>query len=123
MGKVTETVELRLFPIGHTGHVYQSSTGMSLIDCRLIVGIHRQFAGMKRPHERVLRAFGQAVRLRRRELGLSQEKLVELADLHRTYVADIERGTRNVGLVNIVRLADALGVTVGSLFEGIASRR
>jgi transcriptional regulator with XRE-family HTH domain len=78
---------------------------------------------MNRSHEKVLRAFGQAVRFRRRELGLSQEKLAELADLHRTYVADIERGSRNVGLVNIVRLAEALGVPAGNLFEAMASRK
>ena len=76
---------------------------------------------MKSSHEKTLRAFGQAVRCRRQELYLSQEKLAELADLHRTYVADIERGARNVGLVNIVRLAKALGVPVGKLFEGMSA--
>ena len=69
--------------------------------------------------QKVLRSFGQAVRDRRIELCLSQEKLAELADLHRTYVADIERGTRNVGLLNIVRLGDALGVPPGRLLEGL----
>jgi transcriptional regulator with XRE-family HTH domain len=61
--------------------------------------------------------FGRAVRRRRRELDLSQEKLAELADLHRTYVSDIEQGTRNPSLVNIVQIARALEITVAKLFE------
>jgi transcriptional regulator with XRE-family HTH domain len=47
----------------------------------------------------------------RERKGLSQERLAELADLHRNYVGGIERGERNVGLCNIVRLAKALGVS------------
>lgn len=61
--------------------------------------------------------FGQRVRLLRRQAGLSQEGLAEAAGLHRTYVSSIERGQRNVGLDNIIRLARALGVEPRSLFE------
>ncbi len=50
------------------------------------------------------------------ELDLSQESLAERADLHRTYVADIERGARNVSLKNIEKLAKALGLSVADLF-------
>jgi len=49
-------------------------------------------------------------------LDLSQENLAERADLHRTYIADIERGVRNVSLKNIEKLARALGVSVADLF-------
>jgi transcriptional regulator with XRE-family HTH domain len=49
--------------------------------------------------------FGDAVRDRREELGLTQEEFAERAGIHRTYLSDIERGTRNVSLVNIERLA------------------
>lgn len=63
----------------------------------------------------VLVAFGRAVRQLRLERGLSQERLAELAGLHRTYVADVERGTRNVGLRNVDRLASALGVDLPTL--------
>ena len=60
-------------------------------------------------------AFGRAVRERRQAIGLSQEELAEAADLHRTYIGDIERGGRNVSLVNIARIADALGSTASEL--------
>ena len=55
----------------------------------------------------------------RRKLGLSQESLAEKADLHRNYVGGIERGERNVGLRNVVKLARALGVTTSALVKGV----
>ena len=60
--------------------------------------------------------FGLAVRKRRHELGISQEVLAERSGLHRTYVADIERGTRNVSIANIEKLATALEVRLSELF-------
>jgi transcriptional regulator with XRE-family HTH domain len=62
-------------------------------------------------------AFGSSVRRTRQELGISQEELAAISGLHRTYVSSVERGERNVGLVNIHRLADALRVPVARLFE------
>lgn len=64
-----------------------------------------------------LLAFGRAVRHHRDALKLSQEALAERSDLHRTYVSGIERGERNVGLVNVYRLAKALNVSPSELFE------
>jgi predicted transcriptional regulator len=52
--------------------------------------------------------FGDAVRLRREELALTQEDLAGQASIHRTYLSDIERGSRNVSLINIEKLASAL---------------
>jgi transcriptional regulator with XRE-family HTH domain len=72
---------------------------------------------------RVLRSFGKAVRKHRQAIGLSQEKLAEFAELHRTYAADIERGTRNVGLINIVRLAGALRISPGKLLDTIPKKK
>jgi len=48
--------------------------------------------------------------------NISQEALAEKCELHRTYIGGIERGERNVGLVNIERIAIALGVEMSSLF-------
>jgi transcriptional regulator with XRE-family HTH domain len=56
------------------------------------------------------------VRELRLRLELSQEDLAERADLHRNYIGGIERGERNVGLINVGKLADALGVSVADLF-------
>ena len=72
---------------------------------------------MKRAGSNILIRFGQAVRKCRMELDLSQEGLAERAELHRTYIADIERGVRNVSLKNIEKLARALGVSVADLFR------
>ena len=63
--------------------------------------------------------FGQRVRARRVELGLSQEALAQLAGLHRTYVGSLERGERNVALINILRLGRALEIDAGTLITGI----
>ena len=64
----------------------------------------------------VKQRFGKAIRRRRRELDLSQEELAERAELHRTYVSDIERGDRNPSLENIEKLAKALNIKVSDLF-------
>ena len=56
--------------------------------------------------------FGTAVRTRRKKLGISQEELAGRAGLHRTYVADIERGARNLSLANIEKLARALETSI-----------
>jgi transcriptional regulator with XRE-family HTH domain len=60
---------------------------------------------------------GTAIRKRRNDLGLSQEKLAERAGLHRTYIADIERGARNVSIENIEKLAKALEISVSEIFS------
>ena len=62
------------------------------------------------------RAFGDRLRVLRREAGVSQEELADRAGLHRTYVSSVERGARNISLANIHALADALGVDVRDLF-------
>lgn len=61
--------------------------------------------------------FGRRVREARRRKGWSQERLAEECGLHRTYVGGIERGERNPSLVNIVRLAETLGVSPGTLLS------
>jgi len=60
-------------------------------------------------------AFGAALRKRRTLQGLSQEKLAEMANIHRTYIGDVERGLRNIALVNMHRVAEALGTPLSSV--------
>lgn len=61
-------------------------------------------------------AFGSSVRAWRKRQGLSQEQLAERADLHRTYVSDVERGARNLSLESMSRIAQALRIAVAHLF-------
>ncbi|MCX5981986.1 MAG: helix-turn-helix transcriptional regulator [Nostocales cyanobacterium LacPavin_0920_SED1_MAG_38_18] len=62
-------------------------------------------------------AFGIRVRYFRKRLKLSQDELAEKSELHRTYIGAVERGERNISLMNIFRLADALQVTAKDLFD------
>lgn len=63
----------------------------------------------------LLLAFGARVRQARTAAGLSQEALAHHAGLHRTYVSSVERGERNIALINIVVLAEALNIDAGEL--------
>lgn len=70
-----------------------------------------------------LKGFGRRVRDLRARQGLSQEGLAELAGLHRTYIGGIERGERNLGVLNLFRLARALSVDAADLVRGLAKRQ
>ena len=61
-------------------------------------------------------AFGRRVRELRKELGISQEELADRAGLHYTYVGGIERGERNLGVINVEKMAAALGVSLAEFF-------
>ena len=67
--------------------------------------------------------FGTAVKFQREALGLTQAALAEKAGIHRTYLSDVERGTRNLSLINIERLAAALSITMAKLFESVEADR
>jgi transcriptional regulator with XRE-family HTH domain len=69
--------------------------------------------------QKVIRELGIRVRQLRDEAGLSQERLAELAEMHRTYISSIERGQQNISLTILIRLATALDVSLERLFTGI----
>lgn len=63
---------------------------------------------------------GERIRTFRKEVGWSQEELAAACGLHRTYVGAVERGERNIGLVNIVQIARSLKVKPSDLMENIS---
>jgi len=63
--------------------------------------------------------FGKALRERRHKLGVSQEEFADLCGLDRTYIGGIERGERNVALVNIERIARTLKLSLSELFRNV----
>ena len=71
---------------------------------------------MESKHE-ILNLFGENVRKFRRLLNLSQEELAHKADLHRTYIGMIERAEKNITLVNIEKIANALEVKIEDLLK------
>jgi transcriptional regulator with XRE-family HTH domain len=66
-----------------------------------------------------LTRFGLRLRALREKAGLSQEELAERAQVHRTYLSGIERGRRNPSLINLLRIAKALNLSISVLFEEV----
>lgn len=67
--------------------------------------------------DQILRRFGQKVRAVRKAKNLSQEALADCSELDRTYIGGVERGERNISLINIEKIAKALEVDIKDLFE------
>jgi len=65
----------------------------------------------------ILQKFGLRVRELRSDKGITQEGLAELTGLSRQYIGDVERGTRNISLVNIEKIATALEITLSGLLK------
>jgi transcriptional regulator with XRE-family HTH domain len=65
----------------------------------------------------LLRSLGQAIRSRRRERGLSQESLADIARIDRSYMSGVERGLRNVSILSVARIAGALQIPLSELFR------
>ena len=66
---------------------------------------------------KILIKFGERVREVRIEKGLSQEQLAHLADVHRTYIGMIERAEKNITLINMEKIANALNVNINELLK------
>lgn len=65
----------------------------------------------------ILKIFGERVHQLRKVKDISQEELAHRADLHRTYIGMIERAEKNITLLNIEKIANALDVTIHDLFK------
>ncbi len=65
----------------------------------------------------IIKTFGNNVKKYRLQANISQEKLAEMSNLHRTYISDIERYERNVSLDSVQKIADALNIGPDKLLE------
>ena len=74
---------------------------------------------MPKRTDTLAKAVGRRIRLLRMARRWSQERLADQAGMHRTYMWGIEQGVRNPSLRHLARLAEALGVSLASLFEGL----
>jgi transcriptional regulator with XRE-family HTH domain len=70
----------------------------------------------KRRETQLQKKFGERVRELRKGKGLSQEALALACGMDRSYVGGVERGERNISLINIYRIAEALGIDAKDLF-------
>ena len=87
---------------------------MLTIVCRTIVSKYLRWVGM---NKQILKQFGMRVREERARKGFSQERLGELAKVHRTYIGMIERAEKNITLTNMEKIARALGKKVSDLVD------
>lgn len=65
----------------------------------------------------ILERVGRRIRDLRKQAGLSQEQLGEIAGFHFSYIGGVERAEKNITLINLERIADALNVSIIELFE------
>lgn len=67
--------------------------------------------------KRIQQGFGKAVKKFRKTAGYSQEELADQAKVHRTYMGSVERGERNVSLINMWRISKALKISLSELLQ------
>jgi transcriptional regulator with XRE-family HTH domain len=78
-------------------------------------------APVPRSSHPILDSLGVTIRLLRQQRGLSQEALAHLAEIDRSYMSGIERGRRNISLLNMARIAAALRVALPELLTSAAA--
>jgi transcriptional regulator with XRE-family HTH domain len=74
---------------------------------------------MRKTEAKIKKAFGDRLRSIRRNQELSQEVLADLCDLDRSYIGSVERGERNISLLNIHRICSALNISLEEFFHGV----
>jgi len=67
----------------------------------------------------ILLHIGSNIRKIRESKGLSQEKLAEISNLHRTYIGSIERGERNPSILSLQKISEAMQCNISEFFKGI----
>jgi transcriptional regulator with XRE-family HTH domain len=65
----------------------------------------------------IRRLYGERLKIFRKKKGLSQEDLGFKSSLHRTYISEVERGRRNISIVNIAKIAKALDLSIKEFFD------
>lgn len=65
----------------------------------------------------IRKLYGERLKAFRKKNGLSQEDLGFKSSLHRTYISEVERGRRNISIVNIARIAKALDLSIKEFFD------
>lgn len=79
-------------------------------------------AGRKNKRKTILRhrrVIGDAIRVRRKKAGFTQERLAELADLNPKYLGEIERGEKIISIEALLRIAKALKTPIHEFFRGV----
>ncbi|WP_413460524.1 helix-turn-helix domain-containing protein [Herbaspirillum huttiense] len=74
-------------------------------------------ASVKVDYENALPALGSTIRTLRKERGFSQEELADRSEIDRSHMGKIERGERNVSVVNLLRIANALDIRLAIIIE------
>jgi len=65
----------------------------------------------------IRKLYGERLKAFRKKKGLSQEDLGFKSSLHRTYISEVERGHRNISIVNIAKIAKALDLSIKEFFD------
>ncbi|MCU0425890.1 MAG: helix-turn-helix domain-containing protein [Candidatus Kapabacteria bacterium] len=74
---------------------------------------------MRTHNQQILTSFGEIVRSKRQAQHLSQEEFADLVGVHRTYIGMIERAEKNITLLNIAKIAQALNISISDLTQGL----
>ena len=66
---------------------------------------------------------GTNIRVKRKELGLTQEKVAEMADISTSFYSHIENGTRKAGITTFVKLSEELGISLDYIINGLEDKK